>query len=177
MQKFDRGYSRKGSYTIMTNMRGFTLVEIIIAIAIISLVSVGAMTAISLSLNSAVRISNDLIAANLAQEGLEVMRGIRDRDWHLGNSFGASFPNNGSYLVEARDQSLNPFAETFLKKDSNGFYNYTSGQDTIFKRKIIIESSGQNPTTVERVIKVEVYWQEKSGPKTIQAELRLFSWR
>ncbi len=157
-------------------MKGFTLIEVIVALGIISFVSVGAMFAITLSLNSAVRIQNNLIAANLAQEGLEVIRGIRDRDWHLGNGFGTLLPN-GSYLVEARDQSLNPFAETFLKKDSGGFYNYTSGQDTIFKRKIIIENSGQNPATVEKVAKVEISWQEKSGPKMIQAELRLFNWR
>ncbi len=157
-------------------MKGFTLLEVIVAIGIISLVSVGAMFAISLSLTSAARIQNDLISANLAQEGLEIIRGIRDRDWHLGNVFGASLPN-GSYLVEARDQSLNPFADTFLKKDSGGFYNYTSGQDTIFKRKIVVENSGQNPATIEKVAKVEISWQEKSGPKTIQAELRLFNWR
>ncbi len=155
---------------------GFTLIEVIISVLIISVVVTGALYAISLGLNSAVRAKNNLIAANLAQEGLEVVRGIRDRDWHLGNSFGTSLPN-GSYLVEARDQTLNPFAENFLKKDSNGFYNYTSGSDTIFKRKIIIENSGQNPATIERVVKTEVSWQEKSGLKTIQAEFRLFNWR
>lgn len=157
-------------------MKGFTLIEVIVAIGILSFVSVGAMFAISLSLASAARIQNNLIAANLAQEGLEIIRGIRDRDWHLGNGFGASLPS-GSYLVEARDQSLNPFAETFLKKDSGGFYSYTSGQDTIFKRKIIIENSDQNPPTIEKVAKVEISWQERSSPKTIQAELRLFNWK
>ena len=156
--------------------KGFTLIEVIVSIGILSLVSVGAMFAISLSLASAARIQNNLIAANLAQEGLEIIRGIRDRDWHLGNGFGASLPN-GSYLVEARDQSLNPFGETFLKKDSGGFYNYISGQDTIFKRKVIIENSGQNPAAIEKVAKVEISWPERSGLKTIQAELRLFNWR
>ena len=49
--------------------------------------------------------------------------------------------------------------------------------NTIFKRKIIIEDSPQNPATVEKTAKVEISWQEKSGPKTIQAELRLFNWK
>lgn len=163
-------------HSAFNNQSGFTLIEVIISVEIISLVVVGAMFAISLSLNSATRISNNLIAANLAQEGLEIVRGIRDRDWHLGNAFGASLVN-GDYRVDWNSQSLIPFPDTFLKKDISGFYNYSSGEDTIFKRKIIIENSGQNPSTVEKVTKIEISWQEKSGPKTIQAELRLFNWR
>lgn len=158
------------------NNKGFTLVEVIVALGIISFVSVGVMFGISLSLSSAAKIKNDLIAANLSQEGLEIVRGIRDRDWHLGNAFGASLPN-GNYIVDWNSQSLSAFSDTFLKNDLNGLYNYSSGQDTIFKRKIIIENSVQNPATVEKVAKVEISWQEKSGPKTIQAELRLFNWR
>lgn len=156
--------------------KGFTLIEVIVALGIISLVSVGVMFAISLSLSSAAKIKNDLIAANFAQEGLEIVRGIRDRDWHLGNIFGSSLAN-GTYIVDWNSQSLLSFSDTFLKIDANGLYNYSSGQDTVFKRKIIIENSGQNPSTVEKVAKVEVSWQERSGPKTIQAELRLFNWR
>lgn len=157
--------------------KGFTLIEVIISVLLISMVSVGAMFAITLSLNSAARIQNDLIAANLAQEGLEIVRGIRDRDWHLGNGFGASLAN-GTYLVDWNSQSLIAFSDIFLKKDSNGFYNYTSGQDTIFKRKIVVENSGQNPATIEKVAKVEISWQGKGGiSKIIQAESRLFNWR
>ena len=158
------------------NKKGFTLIEIIVAIGILSLVSVGTMFAITLSLSSAARIKNNLIAASLAQEGLEIARNIRDRDWHLGSSFGASLAN-GTYIVDWNLQSLAVFSDSFLKIDSNGLYNYSSGQDTIFKRKIIIENSAQNSAAIERVAKVEISWTEKSGPKLIQAELHLFNWR
>lgn len=158
------------------NQNGFSLIEVIVAVAIIALVSVAVMSVISSSLSSLGRIKNDLIAANLAQEGLEIVRSIRDRDWHLGNAFGSSLAN-GVYLVDWNSESLAPFSDVFLKRDSNGLYNYSSGQDTIFKRKIIIENSGQNPSSIEKVAKVEVSWQDKTGPKIIQAELRLFNWR
>ncbi|MEK7659090.1 MAG: prepilin-type N-terminal cleavage/methylation domain-containing protein [Patescibacteria group bacterium] len=157
-------------------MKGFTLIEIIVALGLISLVSVSVMSAVSLSLTSAAKIKNDLIAAGLAQEGLEIVRNIRDKDWHLGSGFGASL-TSGNYLVDWNSQSLLSFSDTFLKKDSNGLYNYLSGQDTIFKRKIIIENSVQNPASVEKVAKVEISWQEKSGSRIIQAEVRLFNWR
>ena len=158
------------------NTRGFTLVEVIVSIGIISLVLVGVMLSISLSLSSAARAKNNLIAASLAQEGLEIVRNIRDKDWHSGGGFGVSLAN-GNYLVDWNSQSLLSFSDSFLKKDAAGLYGYLTGQDTIFKRKIIIEDSPQNPATVEKTAKVEISWQEKSGPKTIQAELRLFNWK
>lgn len=155
---------------------GFTLIEVIIAILILSLVIVGTMFGISLNLASAVRIKNNLIATNLAQEGLEIVRNIRDNDWLNGRAFGASLPN-GTYIAEWNSLNLSPFQDIFLKKDSNGLYNYSSGQNTIFKRKIIIGNSSSNPATVEKVAKVEVSWQEKKVLKTIQAELHLFNWQ
>ncbi len=157
-------------------MRGFTLIEVVVSISIVSLVVVGVMFVFSLNLTSASRSINNLIAANLAQEGLEIVRNIRDKDWHLGNPFGTSLPN-GTYLADWNSQNLISFSDIPLKKDSTGIYNYTSGQDTNFKRKIIIEDSLQNPPTIEKVVKVEISWQERGGLKTIQAELRLFNWR
>jgi len=158
------------------NNRGFTLVEVIVAVGMISLVLVGVISSISLSLSSVARAENNLIAANLAQEGLEIVRNIRDKDWHSGAVFGSSL-TNGDYLVEWSSQSLLPFSDVFLKKDSAGLYSYSAGQDAIFKRKIIIQNSAENGPAVEKVAKVEVSWAEKSGPKIIQAELRLFNWQ
>ena len=159
--------------TFMKN--GFTLIEIIISVAIISLVSVSAMYAIGLNLSSAFNIKNNLIASSIAQEGLEVVRNIRDKDSHAGAAFGVSL-SNGDYRVEWSSFSLLPFQDVFLKRDSSGYYSYSSGQDTIFKRKITIGNSLQNGPAIEKVAKVEVSWNEKSGPKAIQAELRLFNW-
>lgn len=151
------------------------MIEVIISVAVLSLVLVSATYAISLNLSSALGIKNNLIASGITQEGLEIVRNIRDNDRHSGAVFGASL-NNGNHIVEWDSVSLLPFQDIFLKKDSSGYYNYSSGQDTIFKRKIIIEDSLQNGPMIEKLAKVEVFWTEKSGPKAIQAELRLFNW-
>lgn len=151
------------------------MIEVIISVAVLSLVLVSATYAISLNLSSALGIKNNLIASSIAQEGMEIIRNMRDNDRHSGAIFGAALPN-GSHIVEWSSLSLLPFQDIFLKKNSSGYYNYSSGQDTIFKRKITIENSLQNGPTVEKLAKVEVSWTEKSGPKAIQAELRLFNW-
>lgn len=151
------------------------MIEVIISVAVLSLVLVSATYAISLNLSSAIGIKNNLIASGITQEGLEIVRNIRDNDRHSGAAFGVSL-NSGDYLAEWNSVSLLPFQDIFLKKDSSGYYNYSSGPDTIFKRKITIEDSLQNGPMIEKLAKVEVSWTEKSGPKTIQAELHLFNW-
>lgn len=62
------------------NNHGFTLIEALVAIA---LIAGGIVSALSLSTSSvfnASRLKNDLIAVNLAQEGIEMMRLIRENN-------------------------------------------------------------------------------------------------
>ena len=52
---------------------------------------------------SAAAIKNNFIASGLVQEGMEVVRNIRDQDWFLGNSFGASLADGlPSAEIESR---------------------------------------------------------------------------
>ena len=65
------------------NTSGFSLIEIIIAIAIFSIIIAGGLTGFIPVLNQN-RQSNEIIEANrLAEEGLEAVRSIRDRDFNL----------------------------------------------------------------------------------------------
>lgn len=60
---------------------GFTLIEGIIAIAIISTALIVGLSLAYSNLTAAQNNSDRIIAANLAREGLEVMRNIRDSNW------------------------------------------------------------------------------------------------
>ncbi len=128
---------------------------------------------ISSNLNSSSVLRDSLIASNLAQEGIEVARNIRDRDWFLGNIFGASLPD-GSWRVQWDSASLlllsgNPF----LKKDiATGVFGYSTGVNTVFKRKIDILKISSSEI---RVIST-VTWDENSNSKTTNAEAHLFNW-
>lgn len=61
--------------------QGFTLIEGIIAIAIISTALIVGLSLAYSNLIAAQNNSDRIIAANLAQEGIEVMRNIRDSNW------------------------------------------------------------------------------------------------
>ena len=128
------------------------------------------------NLRSASAIRDNFIASGLAQEGMEAVRNIRDRDWFLGNAFGASIPD-GAYRVQWNSQSLIVLApDSYLKKDGiSGIFSYDTGNDVIFKRTVNISTITAN---VEKKIVITVSWTDRGGtPKLLSAEEHLFNWK
>lgn len=90
-----------------------------------------------------------VIATNLAQEGIEIVRNIRDNNWKNNKTaFASPFPANGTgyCIVYSGDySSLSPqtgCGSTSVKlKNNNGFYEYVSGANTKFSRKVDIASN------------------------------------
>ena len=153
---------------------GFTLIETIVAVAILIAAVVGPVALIGHSLFSASFSRNDLIANNLAQEGIELFRAIRDNNvlcaslggtmkWNDnpdgGNKFG------GYYEIDAvPSSSINlscgsgnistplpithppPHCSTPLQIDVNGEYSYIPGGTvTYFTRCIKVCSPPSAP--------------------------------
>lgn len=151
---------------------GFTLIELIASLFVLMAI-LHIFLFISSSVNSSFLLRDGLIAANLTQEGVEVVRNIRDRDWFLGNNFGASLPN-GSWRAQWNSSVLLPLgANPPLKKDSaTGVFSYDSGTETIFRR--VIDISAVSASEI-RIIST-VNWGVKSNSKTTSAEAHLFNW-
>ena len=66
---------------------GFTLVESLVAIAVFTVGISAAIFVIQQSFFVGARVKNKIIAAHLAQEGIEVIRNIRDRNWIQGKVY------------------------------------------------------------------------------------------
>lgn len=162
----------KIQYQFKGREKGFTLVELVASLFVLMAV-LEIFLFISRSLNSSSFLRDSLIASNLAQEGIEVVRNIRDRDWFLGNTFGASLPN-GAWRVQWDSTALIPLSgNPFLKRHPLvKIFNYDMGTNTIFKRTIDISSI--SPSEI-RVIST-VTWDEKSNTKITNAEAHLFNW-
>jgi prepilin-type N-terminal cleavage/methylation domain-containing protein len=103
--------------------KGFSLIELIIATAIMVIVVLSATTLLVSIIRSNAENVHRLTAYGLCQEGLEAVRNIRDSDWLLGANFegkvgkygtvqpwGADFPSatgeSRNYTVEFRDPDL-----------------------------------------------------------------------
>lgn len=62
-------------------LRGFTIIEVMMAVTVLSVGIMGVVSAINYNISVASNAVNRTIAANLAQEGIELVRNIRDTNW------------------------------------------------------------------------------------------------
>ena len=159
-------------HSSLRHQAGFTLIETIVALMVLT---VGIVPAYYLAQSSQViadSVRDDLIAANLAQEGAEVIHGIRDTNWFSSQSFNNGL-GAGNYEVEWNSElPLGVFQDRYLRVDTNGRYNYTTGTSSRFKRKIIITAVGAN----ELKIISQVTWKERARDRTVEVESHLFNW-
>ncbi|MCK5085237.1 prepilin-type N-terminal cleavage/methylation domain-containing protein [Candidatus Parcubacteria bacterium] len=73
---------------------GFSLVEVIIAIGIITVGIVSVINLLSFNLKNEIKNKNKMIAIYLAQEGIEVVRQIRDNNFFVGSDWLTGIDDN-----------------------------------------------------------------------------------
>ncbi len=151
------------------NQRGFTLLEILTAIFFVSLAITAILVLTQQMIVWAKLSSLRLTAIYLVQEGIEIVRNIRDTNWLKGNDWDENL-NEGSFQADYKSQILSPYNGSPLLFDGN-FYNYSSGNPTPFKREIIIEK----PSDYQIKVKVIVRW-EKRGKHQFETEEILYKW-
>lgn len=162
----------------MINKKGFSLLEVLISITILLVGVSSAYYLIGTSVTSARTSQNKIIAAMLTQEGIEVVRNIRDNNWQqdargIPTVWNSGLNANGTYSVQYDSTNLGALSANFLQKDSNSKYQYGSGSATIFKRAIIISNISANEIQVTATIT----WLEGVRLQTILAEDHLFNWK
>lgn len=160
---------------LRTKNKGFSLIEIVVAIGIIISVFIGSIILISFSISNTKVNKSRIIAIGLAQEGLEIVRNIRDNNWLAGLRDAGSWREGlgeGSHRVQYDLNNLLFFANRPLKINSSGFYQYDTGTNTLFYRKINIEYIDNNQLKVTS----EVTWRQQGIDNSVGAETRLYNW-
>ena len=157
------------------NQRGFTIFEIIVAIFVIS---VGILAAFSLNVQIISDTNNSisrLTASYLAQEGIEIVRNMRDSNWV---SLQLPDLSDGNYEADYKSAELTIFDlnnPQFLKIGTDGFYSYDGLTQTNFTREISISNVPDSDYTITKVT-VTVNWQEKNKPYSAQVQENLYPW-
>lgn len=177
------------------NKKGFGLIEVLVASAILALVVGGAITLMRTSLRRTVLAADRTVAMNLAQEAVEAVRSGRDTTYtdQIVNSWvanmGGDSPGSTSYKLDL--SQLN---------GQGSVYSLVSGSEVItlnqvdFKREIFVDiPSGftanagikLNGSTVSdrqviRRIRVLVSWGDLNNPsplEQVEAITYLTDWR
>lgn len=151
--------------------KAFTLIEILIAITVITVGVVGFYAAITRVASLTFSNSNRFIASRLAQEGMELVSNIRDTNWVEGTNWDNGLTIDNDYRVQYNKEDLLAYSATPLKIDNDGFYNYDDGDDSKFTRKVTITHINANALKV----KVQITWSGKGSP--LEVEEHLYNWK
>ncbi len=152
--------------------KGFTLIEVLISIFVITIGVVAGLNLLSSVVGSVAINKSQVIATNLSQEGLEIVRNIRDTNWQEDDSWDNGL-SAGEYRAEYNSDSLLPLSDNPpLQISSDSLYQYGSGDDTIFHRKIIIENITNGIEVTSKVT-----WSQRGKSFEASAISRLYDWR
>lgn len=160
--------------------QGFTLVETLVAIFILTLSITGPLFIAQQSFTSATTARDRTTASFLAQEGIEYIRSVRDHN-HLSNEAnwlqGLGGCLGGNCTVDSSVATYPTIASCSgacdpLNQTSAGLFGYQSGTETRFVRTISITQIQAHEVLVD----VEVRWTDRGVTRSVEVEERLFNW-
>lgn len=180
------------------NEKGFLIIEAIVAIFVVGVSMVAFITVLSAAFRQNINNRDYAIASGLAQEGVELIRNIRDNNW---KENGTAFDSTGTYKFPDSNSSgkcyeidINDAVPTALSNCSSSLRKlslgkYTRSGDSGYVYLYLYPSSGSGNTKFSRRITVkgtsddrtissEVFWRPtgSSSDTSIKVEDTLNNW-
>ncbi|KND49170.1 MAG: putative Type IV pilus pilin [Parcubacteria bacterium C7867-008] len=163
---------------------GFTLVETLVAIAILTISIVGPYYSIYKAVQTTYIARDKLIATSLAQEGVEYVRNTRDSNY-LYNIANPGSPVNWMYTLTPckgmkctvdvtgyQPPTACATTCTPLNLTPSNLYSYSSGTVTRYTRSVIIT----DVTPTEVVVVVTVSWKNAQVNNSLVVTEHLYNW-
>jgi prepilin-type N-terminal cleavage/methylation domain-containing protein len=169
------------------NNSGFTLVEILVVLFIITFGLLGVTSLVNQNIQVEYVNKNTIIATVLAQEGLELVRNKRDDNWLEGGNWIYSSSTgsrldvfqDGTYTIDhtgAINAGPNTIADmrTKLYLDNQGFFTHSqTATSTVFSRLITID----NVTAYSFKATCLVRWQRGKDIHDYFVSTLLYDWK
>jgi Tfp pilus assembly protein PilV len=148
----------------MNMNKGQSLFELIIAVAVISVMLVTAVGLSTKVVNNTRLSSNQTLANRYTQQAIEWMRGERDIDY-------VSLYNNRAANGTGRTWCVAATPPSWPGSSGNCGAN-TVIAGTVFRREVNLTQSGDNI-----IVRVTVMWNESAGAKQVSGEVILTNWK
>lgn len=157
--------------------KAFSLVEIIIILFIISMGMLGVLSLIIQNIQAQTYNKNNLIAYQLAQEGVELIRMVRDSNWRNGRAFTNGLPRE-NLLMDFEDAEPHAVSESaqgyLLRLGDDGFYRHDSADPSSgFSRLITLSALDGDSLQVD----VKITWQERGRQANYDLQTILYNWK
>ncbi len=172
----------------MKNIQGFTLVETLVAVAILMIAIAGPLTIANQALITALGSRNVMIATYLAQDGMESIKNIKDNNLATGNTWTSGWADisctSGSPCSvpeklnsTAHSSCLAVSACKLYTDDTESKYMYfyegtphLPERASPFSRFYYFSNPNSNGTMQETVVNVVVDWTDGSIPNEIKLQ-------
>ncbi|MDD3151075.1 MAG: hypothetical protein PHV68_09640 [Candidatus Gastranaerophilales bacterium] len=163
------------------NNSGISILEVIVAMMIITMGMVGVLSLVIQNVEAQYINKNVLMASGLAQEGLELVRNVRDLNWLTpGNTWNQDMIGDGTYVIDYGGlSSLNTVINSIdeagarLYVDSSGLYTHTiTATPTNFYRLITVIDQGDYLD-----VKCAIRWKDGTQNHDYTAKTYLYNWR
>ena len=171
----------------LKNNQGFTLIETLVAIAVLMISIAGPLTIANKALTSALYARDQSIASNLAQESIEMIKNLKNNNLvnsvtFLNNIDGAGkcMGDNGKCDVEINSSDIFevktdcPSGCPIYFSDTDGYSHNVGGSKTIFTRYYYLTKAptGFSPTVYndpnDYMVTVVVQWYEGKVPNEVR---------
>lgn len=166
---------------IILNNSGVSILEVVAVMMIIALGLVGVLSLVIQNVQAQYIDKNVLMASGLAQEGLELVRNVRDLNWLTSGDWKQNIVGDGVYIIDygglaSINMDVNSIddAAVRLYVNSNGFYTHASSGNTAtnFYRLITVVDQGNYLD-----IKCAIRWKDGAQNHDYTAETYLYNWR
>lgn len=163
---------------ILSNKKAFSLIEIMAVIMIIALGMVGVANLVTQSIQAQSLNKSNVIAHQLAQEGIELIRQVRDTNWVQGNPWNTNL-SSGNYCIDylsSSPLSISSPSDCHLYFNDHRYYSSQAGvgdQDTPFNRMITINDTSTTTMEVTSIIT----WTDRGRAYRYDVSTQLYDWR
>lgn len=175
---------KKDKFFQKINQVGFSLLEIVAVIFVITLGLVGVLS-LTLQNIQAQRVNTrTLVASQLAQEGLELVRNVRDNNfldevWFSHGLVAQDDSGNVTVYFNGADVVVSPASgiddnAAKLMIDGDGFYVHSNGDYSGFNRIVVLENDFAGEYTNASSI---VQWKDRGRTQQYVVDTVFYDWR
>lgn len=149
------------------NRNGFSLVEVLIAVFILTSGITTIVLMLSLGEKSSIDSRDQVIAVQLSQEGLEIMSSLKAQN---GETFFSTLVSGTTYYPDMNSTLASMSVAQALSLDTNGYYVSSGGATaTKFLRKIVVAKSAPVGGKIFLTADSYVSWNGASIPASMPA--------
>ena len=166
------------------NDKGFGILEVVVSTGIIT---IGLVAVISFIIQSNVVLQvnkNKFAATMLAQEGIELVRNVRDSNWVGVLPWNQNIVGDGTYRIDVSSSgainiiNVSSIDDVLSRlKIYNGLYQHSLGTDTIFYRLITAANTASCLAANCLQVTSTVKWSERGLAKNYAITVELYDWK